>query len=68
MVVNFTGSDLANPAVVAEVSYEVVVPNGPADLDEVEQVLQVIESRPDMARLVVGYVSAPQSARRFCPR
>ena len=34
--------------------YEVVVPSGPSNLDEVEQVLQVIEGRSEITRLVVG--------------
>ena len=34
--------------------YEVVVPDGPRSLDEVEQVLKVIEDRPEVTLLVVG--------------
>jgi hypothetical protein len=54
VVVNLTGSDLKVPAVSTEWSYEVVVPNRPSNLDEVEQVLQVLERRPEITRLVVG--------------
>ena len=37
-----------------ELQYEVLVPSGPSNLDEVEQVLQVIEGRSEITRLVVG--------------
>jgi len=52
VAVNLTGSELDTSAITSE--YEVVVPNGPNELDEVEQVLQVIENRPEISRLVVG--------------
>lgn len=54
VAVNLTGSDLDTSAITPELEYEVIVPGGPSDLDEVEQVLQVLESRPDITRLVVG--------------
>jgi nucleotide-binding universal stress UspA family protein len=53
VAVNLTGSDL-NSAISHEPPYEVVVPSSPSALDEVEQVLQVIENRPEITRLVVG--------------
>lgn len=53
VAINLTGADLDTSAVVAGLSYEVVVPSASA-LDEVEQVLQVIEARPEITRLVVG--------------
>jgi len=54
VAVNLTGSDLDTSAITSELPYEVVVPNSPSSLDEVEQVLQVIENRPEITRLVVG--------------
>jgi len=54
VAVNLTGSDLDTSTITPELSYEVVVPNGPSNLDEVEQVLQVIHDRPEITRLVVG--------------
>lgn len=54
VAVNLTGSDLDTSAITPELEYEVIVPGGPSDLDEVEQVLQVLEGRPDITRLVVG--------------
>ena len=54
VAVNLTGSDLDTSAITPELPCEVVVPSGPSDLDEVEQVLQVIEGRPEITRLVVG--------------
>ena len=53
LAINLPGSDLDASFVAAELSYEVVVPS-PHDLDEIEQVLKVIEDRPDVTRLVVG--------------
>ncbi len=53
-VVNLSGSEVDTTAIAADVPYEVVVPSAGSDLDEVEQVLQVIEDRPDVTRLVVG--------------
>ena len=54
VAVNLTGSDLDTSSIAQEVHYEVVVPHGPSDLDEVEQVLKVIEDHPEVTRLVVG--------------
>jgi nucleotide-binding universal stress UspA family protein len=54
VAVNLTGSDLDTAAITPELQYEVVVPDGPSSLDEVEQVLQVIQDRPQITRLVVG--------------
>ena len=54
VAVNLTGSDLDTSAINPELPYEVVVPSSPSSLDEVEQVLQVIQARPDITRLVVG--------------
>lgn len=54
VAVNLTGSPLDTSAIPRELSVEVVVPVTPSALDEVEQVLHVIENRPDISRLVVG--------------
>jgi len=54
VAVNLTGSDLDTSAITPELPYEVVVPDGSSNLDEVEQVLQVIQDRPEITRLVVG--------------
>jgi len=54
VAVNLTGADLATGVVSSEVPYEVVVPTGSSSLDEVEQVLKVIQDRPEIIRLVVG--------------
>ena len=54
VAVNLTGSDLDTSAISSALQCEVVVPSGPSALDEVEQVLQVIENRPEVTRLVVG--------------
>ena len=53
VVVNLTGSDLDTARFGPELTVDVVVP-GPSDLDEVEQVLEVLEGRPEITRLVVG--------------
>jgi nucleotide-binding universal stress UspA family protein len=52
--VNLTGADLDVSRLAAGVPVEVVVPTGGSDVDEVEQVLQVIEERSEVTRLVVG--------------
>ncbi len=52
VAVNLTASDL--PSTGDQVSIEVVHTTGADDLDEVEQVLKVIEDRPEITRLVVG--------------
>jgi len=54
VAVNLTGSELDTSAITPEVSCEVIVPSSPSNLDEVEQVLQVIQDRPEITRLVVG--------------
>jgi nucleotide-binding universal stress UspA family protein len=54
VAVNLTGAALDTAALSAELPYEVVVPSSPSSLDEIEQVLQVIEHRPEIIRLVVG--------------
>ena len=54
VAVNLTGSDLDTSVLTPELPYEVVVPSSPSSLDEVEQVLQVIQDRPEITRLVVG--------------
>jgi nucleotide-binding universal stress UspA family protein len=54
VAVNLTASDLDTSKMAQEVQYEVVVPRGPNDLDEVEQVLKVVEERPEVTLLVVG--------------
>ena len=54
MAVNLTGSDLDTSAIAPGLPYEVVVPSSPSGLDEVEQVLEVLEDRPEITRLVVG--------------
>jgi nucleotide-binding universal stress UspA family protein len=54
VAVNLTGSDLDRSATTSDLPYEVVVPSSPSGLDEVEQVLQVLENRPEITRLVVG--------------
>ena len=53
LAVNLTGSDLDTSAISPELDCEVVV-SSPSRLDEVEQVLKVIEDRPEVTRLVVG--------------
>ncbi len=60
VAVNLTASDLDTSSPPQEVQYEVVVPQGPSDLDEVEQVLRVIQDRPEITLLVVGV--RPRSA------
>lgn len=54
VAVNLTGSDLDTSVIPADLAYEIVVPDGPAHLDEVEQVERVLDSRPEISRLVVG--------------
>jgi nucleotide-binding universal stress UspA family protein len=54
IAVNLTASDLDTSGVASEVDLEAVVPAGPSDLDEVDQVLGVIEEHPDVTLLVVG--------------
>jgi nucleotide-binding universal stress UspA family protein len=54
VAVNLTGADLDRSDVPSELTVEVVLPTAPSSLDEVEEVLQVIEDRPEIDRLVVG--------------
>lgn len=54
VAVNLTGSDLDTSRFAPELPYEVVVPSSPSSLDEIEQVLKVLEDRPEITRLVVG--------------
>lgn len=54
VAVNLTSSDLDTSALAQEVHYEVVVPDGPSGLDEVDQVLKVVEDHPEVTLLVVG--------------
>jgi nucleotide-binding universal stress UspA family protein len=54
VAVNLTASELDTSLIAQEVQYEVVVPSGPPDLDEVEQVLKVIEDHPEVTLLIVG--------------
>jgi nucleotide-binding universal stress UspA family protein len=54
VAVNLTSSDLDTSTIPPEVQHEVLVPQGPAQLDEVEQVLNVIENHPEVTLLVVG--------------
>ena len=51
---NLTAADLDTSAFPPELALEVVVPSSPSSLDEVEQVLRVLEDRPEISRLVVG--------------
>lgn len=53
VAVNLTGSDLDASVLGPELSAEVLVP-APSALDEIEQVLQVLQERPEVTRLVVG--------------
>jgi nucleotide-binding universal stress UspA family protein len=52
--VNLTGGDLDTSLLADGVPVEVILPTGGADIDQVEQVLQAIEERPEVTRLVVG--------------
>ncbi len=54
VAVNLTGAELGTPTSSPELSLEVVVPASPSALDEVEQVLEVLQKRPEITRLVVG--------------
>jgi nucleotide-binding universal stress UspA family protein len=54
VAVNLTGSDLDTSTIGEDLHYDVVLPQGPSDLDEVDQVLKVIENHPDVTLLVVG--------------
>ncbi|GAA1831297.1 universal stress protein [Microlunatus capsulatus] len=54
VAVNLTGTGLELPDLGDGLSAEEVVPARPSALDEIEQVLQVLEERPEITRLVVG--------------
>lgn len=54
VAVNLTGAELDGSVLGPDLSSEVVVPASPSSLDEIEQVLRVIEDRPEITRLVVG--------------
>ena len=54
VAVNLTASDLDTANIAQGVDYEVVAPESPSSLDEVEQVLKVIEDHPEITLLVVG--------------
>jgi nucleotide-binding universal stress UspA family protein len=54
VAVNLTASDVDTSKIAQGVTYDVVVPDGPSNLDEVEQVLKVIEDHPEVTLLVVG--------------
>jgi nucleotide-binding universal stress UspA family protein len=54
VAVNLTASDLDTSAIAEGVELEVVAPGGPSDVDEVDQVLGVLESHPEVTLLVVG--------------
>lgn len=53
-VVNLTGGDVDTSMLADGVPVETVVPGGGGDIDQVEQVLQAVEDRPEVIRLVVG--------------
>ncbi len=52
--INLTSGELDTSRLADGVPVEVVVPTGGSDVDEVEQVLQAIEERSEVTRLVVG--------------
>ena len=54
VAVNLTGSALDTSVISAEQPHEVIVPSSPSGLDEIEQVLEVLQDRPEITRLVVG--------------
>jgi nucleotide-binding universal stress UspA family protein len=60
LAVNLTSSELDTSKIAQEATYDVVVPEGPSKLDEVEEVLKVIEDHPEVTLLVVGV--RPRSA------
>jgi nucleotide-binding universal stress UspA family protein len=53
VAVNLTNADLDTATISDDQPYEVVVPES-NELDEVEVVLQVLDGRTDISRLVVG--------------
>ena len=54
VVVNLTSAEVDAGRITPWPPYEVVVPDRATDADEIEQVLQAIEDRPEVTRLVVG--------------
>jgi nucleotide-binding universal stress UspA family protein len=54
VAVNLTSADLDTSSLAPGVSYEVVLRDESVDFDEVEQVLQALEDRPEATLLVVG--------------
>jgi hypothetical protein len=54
VVVNLALGDLDTSTLPADVSHEVVNRMGSADNDQVEVVLDALEERPDVTRLVIG--------------
>ncbi len=54
VAVNLTASDLDTPKLAREWTTRYVARDSPSSLDEVEQVLKVIEDRPEVTLLVVG--------------
>jgi len=54
VAVNLTASDLDTAKIAQGVDYEVVSPDSPSNLDEVEQVMKVIEDDPGITLLIVG--------------
>ncbi len=66
VVVDLTADGVDRSALVTDAPREVVRPAATRSdgADEIEQVLQVLEERPEASRLVVGCAAAPRSARR----
>lgn len=54
VVVDLTPDGVDTSSLPAEVTYEVVVPTGGSGVDEVERVLDEVQGRPEVTRLVVG--------------
>ena len=54
LAVNLTAAALDTSGIAQEVPYDVVQPDGPTSIDEVEQVLQAITDHPEVTLLVVG--------------
>lgn len=54
VVVNLTGGSIDTSVLDPGVTVEVVSPGSASGLDEIEQVLHVLQDRPEISRLVVG--------------
>jgi Universal stress protein family len=54
VVVNLTSAELDTALLEVGPAHEVLVPSASADRDEVEEVLRILEDRPEVTRLVVG--------------